>query len=52
MSLLGYETFTAAIFVEYGLVDRALGAGLSLALVVLALAVVGFELVSRGRARY
>ena len=52
VSLLGYQTFTAAIFVEYGLVDRALGAGLSLALVVLALAVIGVELVSRGRARY
>jgi len=52
VSLLGYETFTAAIFVEYGLVDRALGAGLSLALVVLALAIIGLELVSRGRARY
>ena len=53
VSLLRYETFTWAIFVQYeSALDRTLGAGLSLSLVVLALAVVGVELVSRGRARY
>jgi len=53
VSLLRYETFTWAIFVQYeSALDRTLGAGLSLSLVVLALAVVGLELVSRGRARY
>jgi len=53
VSLLRYETFTWAIFVQYeSALDRTLGAGLSLSLVVLALAVIGVELVSRGRARY
>ena len=53
VSLLRYETFTWAIFVQYeSALDRTLGAGLSLSLVVLALAIVGFELSSRGRARY
>ena len=52
VSLLRYETFTSAIFVELGFVDRSLVAGLSLSLVVLALAIVGLEVLSRGRARY
>ena len=53
VSLLRYETFTWAIFVQYeSALDRTLGAGLSLSLVVLALAIVGLEIVSRGRARY
>ncbi len=53
VSLLRYETFTWAIFVQYeSALDRTLGAGLSLSLVALALVVVGVELVSRGRARY
>ena len=53
VSLLRYETFTWAIFVQYeSALDRTLGAGLSLSLVVLALAIVGLELASRGRARY
>ena len=53
VSLLRYETFTWAIFVQYeSALDRTLGAGLSLSLVVLALAIVGLELFSRGRARY
>jgi len=53
VSLLHYETFTWAIFVQYeAALDRTLGAGLSLALVVLALAIVGLEVFSRGRARY
>ena len=53
VSLLRYETFTWAIFVQYeSALDRTLGAGLSLSLVALALAIVGLELVSRGRARY
>jgi len=53
VSLLRYETFTWAIFVQYeSALDRTLGAGMSLSLVVLALAIVGLELFSRGRARY
>ena len=53
VSLLRYETFTWAIFIQYeSALDRTLGAGLSLVLVVFALMVVGLEFVSRGRARY
>ena len=53
VSLLHYETFTWAIFVQYdSALDRTLGAGLSLVLVVFALAVIGLELVGRGRARF
>ena len=53
VSLLRYETFTWAIFVQYeSALDRTLGAGMSLSLVVLALAIVGMEVFSRGRARY
>ena len=53
VSLLRYETFTWAIFVQYesGL-DRTLGAALSLVLVCIALGIVGMEFVSRGRSRY
>ena len=53
VSLLRYETFTWAIFTQYeSVLDRTLGAGLSLALVALALAWVALEFVSRGRSRY
>ncbi len=53
VSLLRYETFTWAIFVQYeSALDRTLGAGLSLSLVILALAIVRLELFSRGRAHY
>lgn len=53
VSLLRYETFTWAIFSQYeSSLDRTLGAGLSLALVALALAWVALEFVSRGRSRY
>ena len=53
VSLLRYQTFTWAIFVQYesGL-DRTLGAVLSLALVAIALGIVGLEFASRGRSRY
>ena len=53
VSLLRYETFTWAVFVQYesGL-DRTLGAALSLALVAMALGILGLEFISRGRARY
>ena len=53
VSLLRYETFTWAIFVQYesGL-DRTLGAALSLVLVAMALGIVGMEFASRGRSRY
>ena len=53
VSLLRYETFTWAIFTQYdSALDRTLGAGLSLALVVLALGWVALEFTSRGRSRY
>ena len=53
VSLLRYETFTWAIFSQYeSSLDRTLGAGLSLALVALALAWVALEYISRGRSRY
>ena len=53
VSLLRYETFTWAIFTQYeSSLDRTLGAGMSLALVALALAWVALEFVSRGRSRY
>ena len=53
VSLLRYETFTWAIFTQYeSALDRTLGAGLSIVLVVLALAWVALEFVSRGRGRY
>ena len=53
VSLLHYETFTWAIFVQYdSALDRTLGAGLSLVLVVFAFAVIGLEFVGRGRARF
>ena len=53
VSLLRYETFTWAIFVQYesGL-ERTLGAALSLVLVFFALALVWLESVARGRSRY
>ena len=53
VSLLRYETFTWAIFTQYdSALDRTLGAGLSLVLVLLALGWVTLEFVSRGRSRY
>ncbi len=53
VSLLRYETFTSAIFVQYeSALDRTLGAALSLVLVVLALSLVGLEAITRTRSRY
>lgn len=53
VSLLRYETFTAAIFVQYqSAFDRAAAAALSLVLVVAAIAIVALEARSRGRSRY
>ncbi len=53
VSLLRYETFTWAIFVQYeSALDRTLGAVFSLVLVTLALSIVGIEFITRGRARY
>ena len=53
VSLLRYETFTWAIFVEYeSNLDRTLGAAMSLVLVALALAMVAGEALTRGRSRY
>ena len=53
VSLLRYETFTWAIFTQYeSSLDRTLGAGLSLALALLAMGWVALEFLSRGRSRY
>jgi len=53
VSLLRYETFTWAIFVQYGsALDRTLGAAMSLVLVGLALSMVAGEAFTRGGARY
>jgi iron(III) transport system permease protein len=53
VSLLRYETFTWAIFVQYGAaLDPTLGAVLSLALVAVALGLVALEALARNRSRY
>ena len=53
VSLLRYETFTWAVFTQYeSALDRTLGAGMSLVLVLLALCWVALEFFSRGRSRY
>ena len=53
VSLLRYETFTWAIFIQYeSALDRTLGAAFSLALVVLALAFLLVEYFTRGRSQY
>lgn len=53
VSLLRYETFTWAIFVQYdSALDRTLGAAMSLVLVALALSLVAGEVFTRGGARY
>ena len=53
VSLLRYETFTWAIFVQYESgFSRTLGAAMSLALVVVALGLVAAEGITRSRSRY
>lgn len=53
VSLLRYETFTWAIFIQYeSAISRTLGAAFSLALVFLALSFLLGEYVTRGRSRY
>ncbi len=53
VSLLRYETFTWAIYLQYDTaLDRTLGAGLSLVLMALALTLVVGEAMTRGRSRY
>jgi len=53
VSLLRYETFTWAIFIQYeSALDRTLGAAFSLSLVALALAFLLLEYFTRGRTRY
>jgi iron(III) transport system permease protein len=53
VSLLKYETFTWAIFVQYqSALDRTLGAVLSLALMAVALGLVSIEALARTRSRY
>ena len=50
VSLLQYETFTWAIYIQYqSALDRAVASGLSLALVVLALGILLLEAGARGR---
>ena len=53
VSLLRYETFTYAVFIQYeSAISRTLGAAFSLSLVALALAFLLGEYFSRGRTRY
>ena len=53
VSLLRYETFTWAIFIQYeSALDRTLGAAMSLVLAALALGIVAAEALTRGRSRY
>ena len=53
VSLLRFETFTWAIFLQYeSALDRGLAAALSLALIAIALALVAGEAFTRGRWRY
>ncbi len=52
VSLLQYETFTWAIYIQYGYFARDLAAALSLVLVALALTILVFEARARGRAGY
>ena len=53
VSLLRWETFTAAIFVQYeSAFDRSLAAALSLVLAITAIAIVGFEGWTRGHSIY
>ena len=53
VSLLRYETFTWAIFIQYeSALDRTLGAAFSLSLVALAVAFLLLEYFTRGRSRY
>ena len=52
VSLLQYETFAWAIYIQYGYFARDLAAALSLVLVALALSILVFEARARGRAAY
>ena len=52
VSLLQYETFTWAIYIQYGSFARDLAAALSLVLVVIAVAILAMEARARGRAAY
>ncbi|MBI3953271.1 MAG: iron ABC transporter permease [Chloroflexi bacterium] len=53
VSMLRYETFTWAIYLQYQTsFDRSLAAALSLVLVVIAVAILAIEAQTRGRSRY
>ena len=53
VSLLRFETFTWAIYLQYQTVfDRSVAAALSLVLVIFAMGVLFFELVAQGKSKY
>ncbi|CAN5751800.1 iron ABC transporter permease [soil metagenome] len=53
VSLLRYDTFTRAIYIQYtNAFDRSLAAGLALLLIGLTIIVLIIEAITRGRARY
>jgi iron(III) transport system permease protein len=53
VSLMGYETFTWAIFVQYGTAfDRTAASALSLVLIFIAVAILFVDTVSQSRGRY
>ncbi|MBI2855459.1 MAG: iron ABC transporter permease [Chloroflexi bacterium] len=52
VSLMQYETFTWAIYIQYGYFARSLAAVLSLVLMAIALGILLLEAVTRGRSQY
>ncbi|MCH7739040.1 MAG: iron ABC transporter permease [Chloroflexi bacterium] len=53
VSILRYETFTWAVFLQYeSAFDRAIAAALSLVLVAVALGILAVDVATRGRGRY
>lgn len=53
VSMLRFDTFTRAIYLQYtASFDRSVAAVLSLLLIALTIAILGFEVKMRGRARY
>lgn len=52
VSFLNYKTFTWAIYLQYGTINRSLAAALSLMLVLFTVGLLFVEMKARGRAKY
>ncbi len=53
VSILRYDTFTRVIYTQYqSLIDRSSSAALALILVILTLAILALDMMTRGKARY